>query len=96
MSQCCVCERDRDIFKEIVLTDKEAAEVRQLTGKDPLDKYIYCKACWNLAVDKVQGPQLMKGLLQLQFQRNGVRNSEALAERIRQRLVQKASNKPIS
>jgi hypothetical protein len=96
MSTCCVCNRERETFKEIVLDDKEAAAVRQLTGAAPLDKYIYCKACWALAGDKVQGPQLMKGLLQLQFKRNGVRNGEDLAERIRQHLVRKASDKPVS
>jgi hypothetical protein len=93
---CCVCKRDREVFKEVVLSGSEREAVTQLTGKEPLDKYVYCKACWELSVDKAQGPQLMKGLLQLQFARGGVRGSEALAEKIRQRMLQKASNKPVS
>ena len=96
MSQCGVCRRDRDAFKEVVLDESERQAVRALTGKDALDRYTYCKACWGLTTDKSQGSQLFKGLLQLQFQRDGVRNGEELAERIRQHLVRKATDKPIS
>jgi len=96
MSICCVCARDRDIAHEIVLDEEERRAVKQLTGAPPLDKYLYCKACWALTGDKIQGSQLLKGLLQLQFRRDGVRGSEALAERIRQHLLRKSTTKPIS
>jgi hypothetical protein len=94
--KCCMCQREREAFKTVKLTDVEKAFVQRHTTGVPPDEYVYCKACWQVATNRIQGPQLMKGLLQIQYQRAGVRNAEALATRVQDFFVKKAASKPIS
>lgn len=88
-----MCQREREPFKIVTLNEDEKKFVRQHTGNIPPDTYAYCKACWKIATDKTQATQLVKGMLQIQYERAGVRNAEAMATRIQDFLVRKATQK---
>jgi len=79
--KCCNCQRERAVFKTIDLTEAEQASVARLTGEPAPDKYDYCKACWTVISDPVQGAQLLKGLLQANLTRRGVPNAERIASK---------------
>lgn len=93
---CCICKRDREPFKVIELSEEERRAVQKLSGQEPLPKYEYCKPCWNIATNKQQGPQLMKGMLQYELQRRGVRDAEEFAKKAQDFLIKKATSKPVS
>jgi hypothetical protein len=96
MTTCCFCKRSREAFKTVKLSDEEKKFVLRHTGSIPPDEYTYCKACWKVATDRTQGASLVKGLLQVQYQRAGVRNAEAMATRVHDFLIKKAAPKPVS
>lgn len=96
MTQCCVCHRPRTPYKTVVLSEEEKIAFRKVGNTAP-NTLTYCGPCWHMAVDKVQGPQLFRGLLQLRLQSNGLSPSRAEetakaveAEMVRQASVTKA------
>lgn len=96
MTTCCFCKRQREAFKVVTLSDMEKAFILRQTKVMPPDEYSYCGACWKIATDRNQGASLVKGLLQIQYQRAGVRNAEALATQVHDFLMKKAAPKPVS
>jgi len=62
---CCVCKKEREVFQTLTLTDTEKWLVEVGTDQKAPDTTDYCKACWNVCIDRVQGPQLMRGLMTL-------------------------------
>lgn len=96
MAVCCVCEKEREPEKVLELTDDEKTMVRLMSGKEAPDSYSYCKPCWLLVSDRVQGPQLLKGLLQVGLKQAGVRNPEQIATKYQEFMLQHGYKKPIS
>lgn len=94
--KCSVCNRERKEGQTITLT----AEERQAMSKASLgpvsESYFYCQACYRILTDRVQGAQLYRGLLQASLARSGVRNSNHIASRFYQFLVDRAAKKPVS
>ena len=86
---CCICNREREAFKVIIVTKEEKEAVKAAVGKD-VESLSYCRPCWGIMEDKVLGSQLFKGLLQLQLQSRGVANAEELTSRIQAQMVKKA------
>lgn len=91
--KCCVCQRPREPFKVLTLTADEKRFIMRATGKLAPDTTTYCKSCWAVVSNKLQGAQLLKGMLQLKLRASGVSNAEQIATGVQNRLVKKASPK---
>ena len=91
--KCLVCsaQRPREMCHIIKLTVEERHLLRQ-EGQEVLDEYVYCKPCWKVLSDPVNGPSLMKGLAQADLRRLGVSNAEEWATKYFTRLIQLKSH----
>lgn len=81
---CLICQRSRprESCHVIVLTEAERAQV-----PDPRDEYVYCKPCWKVLSDPVQGASLMGGLAQHYLQHLGVEGVSERVTRFRDKLI---------
>lgn len=95
--KCCVCARERakESMTRITLTDEERAFVLKFRGVN-VTEYWYCKPCMSILSDKRQGAELIKGALQVQLQARGIRNAEKIAQKVYDKLIEKAAKGPVS
>lgn len=91
--KCALCEQPKEqgACIVLVLTDAEKAAV-----KDAPDQYMYCRPCWNVLNDPVNGLALMKGLVQAKLRSLGVSGdrAEAAAQEFQKKLLSRSTRRP--
>ena len=92
--KCCVCNRKRTVHKRIEIRPDERVQLEKMTNDPIPEAYEYCKACWSVISDRQQGAQLLKGLLHVGLQSNGVRNPGTYANKYYDFFVSKSKGKP--
>ncbi len=73
---CALCgqEKSRDVCEVLTLTETEKAAIENAP-----DEYCYCRPCWKVLNDPVNGPALMKGIIQTKLRSIGVPGDRAAA-----------------
>jgi hypothetical protein len=94
--KCCVCNREREAAKTLILTEEEKEHILRLTLTKAPDSYSYCAACWAVTSNRQQGAQLFKGLMRAGLARAGVRQADQLADRYYRFLLEHSAKKPVS
>jgi hypothetical protein len=94
---CGICKRNWPDArcKVIQLTDAERTFVQASSGGTAPTEFVYCGPCWKTATDRVQGAQLISGLLQTSMQASGSPDAQRVGKKFREFLLSK-SGKPVS
>jgi hypothetical protein len=91
--KCALCEqlKEEGACEVLTLTDAEKAAV-----KDAPDRYVYCRPCWRILNDPVNGLALMKGLVQAKLRSLGVSGdrAEAAAQEFQKKLMSRSTRRP--
>lgn len=91
--KCALCEQMKDpgACEVLTLTEAEKAAI-----KNAPDKYVYCRPCWKVLNDPVNGPSVLKGLVQAHLRAVGVSGdrAEAAAQEFQRKLASRSKRRP--
>lgn len=92
MPACVICGRDRESkdCHTIQLTAQEREDLSK-QGYKVLEKYTYCRPCWSTLSNRVSGPALARGLVEIHLRQVGVPGSEGLANKYHAELLRRIS-----